>query len=708
VSERAAPRSFVEARLLALSLCALCLLTTCSRTRGADLLGPPRLRDAGADGGSDDPPQPCARCDDGLFCNGLELCAPAGSGCLPAGAPRCDDGEECSVDGCDEAAQQCSHVRTPRDDDGDGADACDDDCDDQDAQIHPGMAELCDEVDQDCDTRTDEGTRSECGDCRPGCRLLHIPEQGETWAPTPETSDAVTTEEGGARLVLTSEMTRRFDAWIANFADGKVTKIDTRDGAQLARYDSVLLGDGNGAEPPDDECDPDILGERSGGNCPSRTAVDLNGAVYVANRAFGRQGTVTKIAGFPEDCIDRDGDGTISTSKDLDGNGQIDPFVPGEFLGQADECLLWTVDVGDSDGVPRALAVAPNGRVWVGLYGEGLLLQLDASTGDVMNSVAVPGVKPYGAAFDARGRLWITSVASGSIVGIDTVNFEIDRERTAPAPQDGCPSSYGIAVDAHGRVWLAGFSCPFAFGYDPERDDWTSIPLPDSGVTRGIAADDRGNVFVASSNDFITIDPSNTFGYVEASAPITRLTVFRGDDGSEMRIFGDDVNPLPGRGAIGVGLDSERRAWLVNQDSGSATRVDVETGEVKHFAVGDKPYTYSDFTGFALRRISAPTGFVREVREGCENGPSEWEQVTVDADLNGGRIELRARTAASLDALATARFLGPFQGDTVDLQADPGPLAEERFLELEARLVSGDGRSSPSLRELVVRLHCPL
>ena len=33
---------------------------------------------------------------------------------------------------------------------------------------------------------------------------------------------------------------------------------------------------------------------------------------------------------------------------------------------------------------------------------------------------------------------------------------------------------------------------------------------------------------------------------------------------------------------------------------------------------------------------------------------------------------------------------------------------EERFIEVEARLVSGDGRSSPSLRELVIRLHCPL
>ena len=82
--------------------------------------------------------------------------------------------------------------------------------------------------------------------------------------------------------------------------------------------------------------------------------------------------------------------------------------------------------------------------------------------------------------------------------------------------------------------------------------------------------------------------------------------------------------------------------------------------------------------------------------------------MTVDADLQGGRIELRARTADTKEGLSAERFVGPFRGDSIDLQADPGPLAERRFLELEAREVSGDGHSSPSLRELVVQVHCPL
>src|SRR5262249_24807199 len=162
-------------------------------------------------------PEPCARCDDGLFCNGLELCSPDGKQCLPARAPSCEDHDECTRDVCDEVAKSCAHVRLPRDEDGDGSDACNGDCDDRDPAIHPGATELCDQRDQDCDQKVDEGTRSACDDCRPGCRLLFLPAPGELWMPTADNSDAVALDAGGSRLVLTSDARQRFDAWIANF-----------------------------------------------------------------------------------------------------------------------------------------------------------------------------------------------------------------------------------------------------------------------------------------------------------------------------------------------------------------------------------------------------------------------------------------------------------------------------------------------------------
>lgn len=48
-------------------------------------------------------------CSDGQFCNGIEVCHPA-FGCL-AGVPvNCNDGVGCTVDSCNEAADECRHV----------------------------------------------------------------------------------------------------------------------------------------------------------------------------------------------------------------------------------------------------------------------------------------------------------------------------------------------------------------------------------------------------------------------------------------------------------------------------------------------------------------------------------------------------------------------------------------------------------------------
>ncbi|MDH5676446.1 MAG: MopE-related protein [Myxococcales bacterium] len=672
----------------------------CGRTRPND----PLRQDADAAAAL------CAqRCDDGVFCNGPEQCDPESGECLPGEPESCDDGDECTLDRCDLQLDQCVAARLPRDEDRDGWDACAGDCDDQDPEVHPGATEVCDMVDQDCDGQIDEKLRSECGDCRPGCRLLYLPEPGELWDPRADNSDAVERQGADGPLILSGENQQRFDAWIANYVDGKVTKIDTRSGAQLARYDSVLLGDDNHAEPPDALCDREGFTENDGGNCPSRTAVDFQGAVYVANRAFGRHGTVTKIAGFPDDCVDKNGDGRIQTSSDQNGNGEIERHVDGEFLGQDDECLLWTVDVGGDNSVPRALAVAPDGGVWVGLNESARVVELDPADGSERRSISLGGFRPYGAALDTQGRVWLTEALTGQIVSIDTESGQASSARSAPSPEAGCPSSYGIAVDSEDRVWIAGFTCPYAFGYDPATKEWTTVALPDGGVTRGIAADDRGRIFVAASHSWLIIDASSVFNFIESSDPITRLSVFDADGGGNLRTFGLSDDPLPGRGAIGVGLDSEGRAWLVNKDSSSATRVDVDSGEVSHFGAGDLPYTYSDFTGFALRRIVAPTGFIREVLEGCERGPSEWEHVWIDAKgQNSARVELRLRAASSLEELGAAMWHGPFEGAEVDLLKLPQPPPNERFLEVEGRLVSGDGRASPALTQVKVQLHCPL
>ncbi len=105
-------------------------------------------------------------CDDGLFCSGVEHCAPTdpsadARGCV--GTPACGVAEQ-----CEEAMRRCVRDCTVRDGDGDGHDviACGgDDCDDTLAAVHPGVLEVCDAAgrDEDCDPVT-IGDRDADGD----------------------------------------------------------------------------------------------------------------------------------------------------------------------------------------------------------------------------------------------------------------------------------------------------------------------------------------------------------------------------------------------------------------------------------------------------------------------------------------------------------------------------------------------------------------
>lgn len=127
---------------------------------GTVLVGPgcggddaPPAEDAGGDVATGT----CTRvCDDGAFCNGVEICDPENEdadrdGCVEQLSP-CDTG-------CDEDADMCLEACEDPDVDGDGVDSIEcggTDCDDTDPNRYPGNPEVCDvgNIDEDCDPNT--------------------------------------------------------------------------------------------------------------------------------------------------------------------------------------------------------------------------------------------------------------------------------------------------------------------------------------------------------------------------------------------------------------------------------------------------------------------------------------------------------------------------------------------------------------------------
>jgi streptogramin lyase len=220
-----------------------------------------------------------------------------------------------------------------------------------------------------------------CGGCDPSCfRTTDAPVATDLRA-----DNAINVQydpaAGGIRLGNGARQ-----LFVANDPDSTVSRVRLSDRTETGRYYVGYPG-------------------RTGwgGNRPSRSAMDAMGNAYVASRAFGLDGYLTKIAGNTWECIDRNRNGVIETSTGT---------VPRAW--NDDECVLWNVPVCGRDGVPRAVAIDADGFVWVGCYNTRQFQVINPANGAVVRTVGVTR-EPYGAAIDSQGTLWYTTRGCESV-----------------------------------------------------------------------------------------------------------------------------------------------------------------------------------------------------------------------------------------------------------------------------------------------------
>ncbi|MBX3273224.1 MAG: hypothetical protein KF729_23365 [Sandaracinaceae bacterium] len=522
-----------------------------------------------------------------------------------------------------------------------------------------------------------------CGDCEPGCDSTPIPGPGG-WMPTEETSEGVIVDEGGA-LTLGRNEAQAFAVWVANMDEGTVSKLDSRTGREVGRYPTIGAMSPAGVRPWNEACNWSNLG-----NCPSRTAVDQNFDAYVANRAFGNQGTVTKYANREEDCVDRNANGVIDTSRDLNGNGVIDMGTP-EFVGPDDECILYTVATGGGNGVPRALAIglAPPdafvGDFWVGLFNERQACRYRPHDGSLIACMPIDNFQPYGMAADSSDRVWVVD-RSGSgrrdVLGFISSTLMTFTPVAGMPAASSCAVPYGVTVDGNGDVFLANQCDPSIWRYRHADGSWTAVDaVPFNGSTRGVAADET-NLWVALShqNDGFTGGSSNRIRQYSLA---------------DLSFVAEHTMPS-GRQPIGIGVSFDGSVWAICLESNSAARLEPGAGTWTEHPVGLNPYTYSDFIGFGLNVFAEPRGRHRFVVEGCESGTQTWRGVSYRAEIPASTaVEVWARTADTRAGLEAQAWIGPFPGNPADFRLPPGPVPDGRYLQVELRLSTTDRTARP-------------
>ncbi|MCA9540700.1 MAG: hypothetical protein KC620_17495, partial [Myxococcales bacterium] len=569
------------------------------------------------------------------------------------GVGRCADGSELCAGG-DWLA--CADARLPAEETCEGTD---EDCDgfvdegttNRCGTCGPPPLEVCNEADDDCDGRIDEGITTVCGGCLPCGEALVFP--GESGVRDPALAPA---PDGGITLGAGAVA---YDAiWIPNSEEDTFSRFNTRTGREEGRY---------------------FIGEN-----PSRTAVDLNGNAWVATRG---DGWAMHVFYNRADCIDRDGDGVIRTSVDLNGDGRI---TGGEMVGSAedplaDECVHCRIRLGRPDEWIRGVGVDADNNVWFGGWTSRAIWKVDPNTCEIL--LELPSRDPiYGLVIDGQGNLYTSNYTYDCLTHVDTRAGEVVRNVCYGATR------YGIAVDEQGRVWY-GTTGTNVLMFDPRTDEWRSFQSPNNLVryTAGLVADGHGGIYVT--------------GYDNAT--IAHLDIAT-ETWTSINVGGVPAG-LPRQSTPrGVTLDIEGNVWGICRESSGLIKLTPDLTEVLDSVAivgafdpttSTRPYSYSDNTGFQLFTFTAREGLWRYPFDA--GAPVRFVRAVFNTSTpEGTSISVRARAANDEDTLAQTDYTEWVEGiNELDLGDMPVP---SRYLELQFRLHSDSADVRPVLRDVQV------
>jgi RHS repeat-associated protein len=406
--------------------------------------------------------------------------------------------------------------------------------------------------------------------------------------------------------------------WIPN-SNSTVSKIDVNTGRELSRIRTMPV------DKPGD---------------PSRTTVDLMGNLWIGNR---QSGSLVKIGDLATgQCDDRNNDGIIQTSRDLNGDGIISDSEIMTF-GQ-DECLLKEVVlIPGKEGVfvpgtytggyvndywspgLRSVVVDRNNKVWIATFGTMMLYRLDGYSGAVEAGFSTNSVEHHGytATIDRDGVMWSVDRPDRELVRFDI---------TKPVPEmslfrniDG----YGVAAGDSDAVYLSGGAANTITRFNRKTltVDWVA-PSPVSA--RGVGLVNDSTIWAVGSGSG-TIWSFNLNGQFKDSLRIVRRT----GNGE-------------GSGPTGFSRDINGKAWVCDLGSDSVFRVNPAsmTIEIRKSLPGTYGhYCVSDFAGLNTVKYQGRSSIFNVMVDSRRKGQRWQKAVWQSSEPAGTSILVQTQTS---------------------------------------------------------------
>ena len=439
--------------------------------------------------------------------------------------------------------------------------------------------------------------------------------------------------------------------WVPNSNEGTVSKYDTVTGNELGRYRTGPTSTGN----------------------PSRTTVDQDGNVWFGNRGTG---TVVKIGLYENgQCVDKNGNGVIDTSKDANHDGDV---TGTEVLpwGQ-DECVLYEVLLGSTGSGPRGIAIDANKDLWAGTYslsGGNKFYHIDGATGTIIaaDTIDISPYRSYGAVIDGNGKIWSSSL-SNYVLKIDPTTKSITRVGLSL-------TSYGLGIDKNNHLFVAGWGQNKIAKIDVNTHTVVYAQQYDTHC-RGVAVTGDGDVWVVNSRD----------------GDVTRL-----DNNLNWKATIDIGAGNWGVMSTGAAVDAAGKVWACNYNDGYLHRIDPATDSidlskqtpgVSGTGVG-MHYSYSDMTGIISRTVTTKLGTWTVIYDsGTADTP--WGTVSWNSSEPAGTsVSVKVRSSNDQSTWS------PWETATNGVALNSTP--NGRYLQIQTTLQITSGDVSPVLYDLTV------
>jgi virginiamycin B lyase len=151
-------------------------------------------------------------------------------------------------------------------------------------------------------------------------------------------------------------------------------------------------------------------------------------------------------------------------------------------------------------GNPYGLALDRAGHVWFCQLGGDRLGRLDPATGKITEMPMEPGSRPRRMAAGPDGTLWVTLYGNGKLLQVDPLAQKILKEYALPHGPTGGP--YAVTVDGGGIVWANEIQTDTVVRLDPKTGVMRTFPLPSKDVgIRKMIVDADGRLWYMGSHN---------------------------------------------------------------------------------------------------------------------------------------------------------------------------------------------------------------